>query len=401
MPASNRDYYEILGVNRAADEAELKKAYRRLALKYHPDKNQGDAEAEERFKEASEAYEVLRDPQKRRIYDQYGHEGLRGSGYQGFSGFEDIFSSFSDIFEDFFGFGGRGRGRAGPRRGNDLRHDLVLEFEEAIFGKKADLDVERAVGCGTCGGSGAAPGSQAETCGMCRGRGVVLQSQGFFQVRATCPTCGGEGRLIRERCGDCGGRGRVRERKSLSVKIPAGVDSGARMRLEGEGEAGDRGGPPGDLYIFLTVKPHRVFTREGDDLYCRVPLTITQAALGAKLDVPILVEGDPEATDTVEVPRGTQNGERLHVRGAGVRNLRGYGRGDLVIEFDVRVPKSLTEDQERLLRELAASFEEHPPQHEEGFWSKVKNAVKDVAEELVHDVADGKTTGRTGRKKRQ
>lgn len=389
MPATaKRDYYEVLGVGRGATETELKKAYRTLALRYHPDKNDGDPAAEEKFKEASEAYEVLRDPEKRRLYDQYGHEGLRGAGFQGFAGFEDIFSNFSDIFDDFFGFGGRAgrRGRPGPRRGNDLRYDLVLTFEEAVFGKKAEIEVERWTDCQPCGASGAAPGSVPEACPTCRGQGWVAHTQGFFSVRSGCPTCRGEGRVIRTPCKSCGGHGKVRVRKPLVVKIPPGVDTGARMRLEGEGEAGDRGGPAGDLYVFIGVKPHDFFEREGDDIHYRMPISITQAALGARAKVPTL-GGDQE----IDIPKGAQHGQQVRLRGAGVQNVRGYGKGDQIVELDVRVPTSLNEEQEALLRRLAASFEEHPPHKEGGFFDRVGRAVRGFAEEVIEEFTDGKT----------
>jgi molecular chaperone DnaJ len=272
--ASKRDYYEVLGVERNAAESDLKKAYRKLALKFHPDKNPGNREAEEKFKEAAEAYEVLRDAKKRQIYDQYGHQGLEGAGFSGFGGFEDIFSSFGDIFEDFFGFGGGRRSRSRVNRGADLRYDMQLSFMEAAFGTEKEIDVEKAEMCTACEGSGAAPGTGVETCPQCGGSGQVGRSQGFFTVRTTCGHCRGQGQVIASPCKTCRGQGKVLARKKVSVRIPAGVDNGSRLRLTGEGEAGTYGGPHGDLYVFIHAEEHDFFKRDDTSVLCQIPVSL-------------------------------------------------------------------------------------------------------------------------------
>jgi molecular chaperone DnaJ len=346
--SGKRDYYEVLGVSRDASESDLKSAYRKLALKYHPDRNPGDKSAEENFKEASEAYEVLRDRQKRQIYDQYGHQGLEGSGFSGFGGFEDIFSSFGDIFEDFFGFGGNRRSRSRAQRGADLRYDLELEFLEAAFGKETTIDIEKYEICLTCEGHGAEPGTSPEICPQCGGAGQVGRSQGFFTIRTTCPQCRGAGQYISKPCKACQGSGKTRVRKTVSVKIPAGVDHGSRLRLSGEGEAGGSGGPPGDLYVFIHVRPHDFFQREGTDVYCQVPISFIQAALGDTIKVPTLKGEQP-----LDIPKGTQPGERLRLRGEGIPALRNGQRGDLIIQMAIRTPTHLNKKQESLLKEFA------------------------------------------------
>ncbi|MGD8520009.1 MAG: molecular chaperone DnaJ, partial [Desulfobacterales bacterium] len=302
--STKRDYYEILSVNRNATEDELKASYRKLALKYHPDRNPGDKEAEEKFKEAAEAYEVLRDPEKRSLYDQFGHQGLEGTGFSGFGGFEDIFSSFSDIFEDFFGFGTRRRSRSRAQRGADLRYDLPLAFMEAAFGTETEIEIQKMESCPECHGSGSEPGTQPETCRHCGGVGQVSRSQGFFTVRTTCPTCRGNGQTITHPCAKCHGSGQVMVNKTVSVKIPAGVDHGSRLRLNGEGEAGNYGGPPGDLYVFIHVDPHEFFTRKDTDVICQVPISFVQATLGDKILVPTL-----NGKKKLEIPKGTQPGD--------------------------------------------------------------------------------------------
>jgi len=344
-----RDYYEVLGVSRQADEDEIKKAYRQLALKYHPDRNPGNKEAEEHFKEAAEAYEVLHDPQKRRIYDTYGHEGLQGSGYRGFRGFEDIFSSFGDIFQDFFsfGFGGATRPRTAARPGDDLLYDLTLDFEEAVFGAEKEIQVQTFIECEHCSGSGAEPGTRETTCPVCQGSGQVVQSQGFFRISTTCSRCQGTGRVLVSPCPHCRGQGRSKQSKRVEVKVPAGVDNGTRLRLRGEGESGYRGGQPGDLYVRLHVKPHAQFERDGDNLYGRVSISYAQAALGDEVEVPTL-----EGRKTVSIQPGTQPGAIIRFSGEGVTRLRGTGRGDLFFEVQVRIPSHLTARQEELLREL-------------------------------------------------
>ncbi len=343
---SKRCYYEVLEVQRTASEEEMKKSYRRLAMQYHPDRNPGDREAEEKFKEAAEAYEVLSDPQKREIYDRYGHEGLSSSGFRGFSGFDDIFSSFGSIFEDIFGFRG-GRSRTAARAGADLRYDLSLTFMEAVTGVSKDIDIEKYEPCRECEGSGSTPGTAPEICSRCRGRGQVTQTSGFFSISSTCPSCRGQGAVITSPCKACGGSGRERVHKTVNLKIPAGVETGSRLRLRGEGEKGVHGGPSGDLYIFLHVEPHEFFERSGDDIFCRIPISFVQAALGASIEVPTL-----EGTEKLKIPRGTQGGKTFRLKGRGVSRLRGHGRGDQIIETVVAIPTSLNRKQEELLREF-------------------------------------------------
>jgi molecular chaperone DnaJ len=343
-----RDYYEVLGVDKSASEAELKAAYRKLALKFHPDRNPNDKTAEENFKEAAEAYDVLRDGQKRRIYDQFGHQGLEGQGFHGFGGFEDIFSSFGDIFEDFFGFGSRGRGRSRAQRGSDLRYDLSLDFMDAAFGVETTITIEKAESCPDCAGSGAEPGTHAETCPQCGGVGQVGRSQGFFTIRTTCPQCRGQGQVIGHPCAKCRGMGRVAIRKNVSVKIPAGVDTDSRLRLSGEGEAGPNGGPPGDLYVFIHVKPHDFFQREGNDVTCQVPISFIQASLGDSIKVPTLT-----GEKALEIPKGTQPGELFRFRGEGIPSLRTGRPGDQIIQVNIKTPTHLNKKQEALLEEFA------------------------------------------------
>lgn len=343
-----RDYYEVLGVSRDVSNSELKAVYRKLALKYHPDRNPGDKPAEEKFKEAAEAYEVLHDPQKRNIYDQYGHQGLEGSGFSGFGGFEDIFSSFSDIFEDFFGFNSGRRSRSRAQRGNDLRYDLTLTFMDAAFGIETDIDVEKMETCPLCDGSACEPGTHPENCRHCQGMGQVTRTQGFFTVRTTCPYCNGQGKTISHPCAQCRGRGHVRIRKKVTVKIPAGVDSGSRLRLTGEGEAGEFGGPPGDLYVFIRVEAHEFFERNNTDVICRIPLSFIQAALGDQISVPTL-NGEKPLT----IPKGTQPGDLFRFSGAGIPSLRSRHRGDQVIQVELRTPTHLSKKQEALLKEFA------------------------------------------------
>ena len=343
-----RDYFETLGVDRNASEEEIKKSYRKLAMQYHPDRNPGNGGAEEMFKEAAEAYEVLCDPEKRDIYTRYGHEGLSGAGYRGFSGFEDIFSSFGDIFGDVFGFStGRTRSRTGARAGADLRYDLQVSFMDAALGAATEINLQKYVLCSSCRGSGCAPGTSTQVCSRCQGRGQVTQSSGFFSISSTCPQCKGQGGVITTPCPECSGGGKVRVAKTVQLKIPAGVETGSRLRLRGEGEEGQHGGPNGDLYVFIEVEQHDIFERSGNDIFCRVPITFTQAALGGSVEAPTLT-----GVEKIKIPRGTQTGRIFRLKGKGIANLRGYGRGDEVIETVVTVPTNLTKKQEELLREF-------------------------------------------------
>jgi molecular chaperone DnaJ len=345
---TKRDYYETLNVSRNAADTELKAAYRKLALKYHPDRNPNDKNAEEKFKEAAEAYEVLRDPQKRSLYDQYGHAGLENSGFSGFGGFDDIFSSFGDIFEDFFGFTSRRRSRSRAMPGADLRYDLSLDFMEAVLGIETEIEIEKREICTDCGGNGCEEGTEPESCRHCGGTGQVSRSQGFFTVRTTCPTCRGNGQMITHPCSTCRATGQVMARKKVAVKIPAGVDNGSRLRLTGEGEPGIMGGPPGDLYVFLHVQPHEFFKRHDTDIICEIPVSFIQAALGDKISVPTL-NGDK----ALKIPKGTQNGDVFYFHGEGIPSLRTAQRGDQIIQIAVKTPTHLTKKQESLLKQFA------------------------------------------------
>ncbi|KJS30090.1 MAG: molecular chaperone DnaJ [Desulfatitalea sp. BRH_c12] len=344
-----RDYYEVLGVGKSASDSDLKTAYRKLALQYHPDRNPGDQAAEENFKEAAEAYEVLRDPRKRQIYDQYGHQGLEGSGFSGFGGFEDIFSSFGDIFEDFFGFSTRGRGgRSRAQRGADLRYDLSISFMEAAFGVETTIDLDKHETCARCEGRAVEPGTHAETCPHCRGAGQVGRSQGFFTIRTTCPQCRGAGQIIPNPCSACNGSGQTLVHRTVSVKIPAGVDDNSRLRLSNEGQAGAMGGPPGDLYVFIHVKPHDFFRREENDVICQIPISFIQATLGDQIVVPTL-----NGEKTLEIPRGTQYGDVFRFRGEGIPSLRTGRPGDMIVQVTIKTPTNVNKKQEALLREFA------------------------------------------------
>ena len=353
---TTRDYYEILGVDQNASAEELKRSYRRLAMQCHPDRNPGDKEAEERFKEAAEAYEVLSDQEKRAIYDRYGHASLNGAGYRGFRDFDDIFASFGDIFGDFFGGRpGRSRGRSGARAGADIRYDLRIPFLDAALGKRVEIEVEKSVACPDCGGSRCAPGTSPQTCDLCGGRGQVTQSSGFFSIRTTCPHCQGQGSKITSPCRRCSGRGKVLTTKTLQVKIPAGVEMGSRLRVRGEGVEGSSGGPSGDLYVFIEVAPHDLFERNGNDIHCRVPISFVQAALGGMVEVPTL-----KGRESLRIPPGTQTGSRFCLRGQGIADLRGGGCGDQVIETVVVVPTNLTRRQEELLKEFERLEKDKP-----------------------------------------
>jgi len=341
---TKRDYYEILGVSRNASESELKKAYRQMALKYHPDKNDGDQAAEEKFKEAAEAYEVLKDSNKRQTYDQFGHNGLKQSGFSGPQGFEDIFSSFGDIFGEFFGGGGR------SATGSDLRLDLNVSFVEAAFGTHKEMDISKHTTCKSCHGSGAKTGYPPKRCSTCGGTGHVVRSQGFFSINSPCPACQGAGQVITHPCAECRGDGRVLQKKKVSINIPAGVDDGSRLRLREEGESGPGGLPPGDLYVFIHMEAHEHFHREGYDIHCRLPLSFSQAALGGEIEIPLL---DEDKTKIISIKPGVQSGETLRIAGGGIPHLRGHGRGDQMVHLSVVTPKHLNKQQKKLLKELA------------------------------------------------
>ena len=368
--SSKRDYYEVLGVNRAADPEELKKAYRRLARQYHPDINK-EPGAEEHFKEANEAYEVLSDPEKRRAYDRFGHAGVEGS-----VGYSDVgFGNISDIFEEFFGFGtGTRTRRRGPRRGSDLQYDLEIGFEEAVFGCEKEIEVYRQDACPVCQGSGAEPGTTPVRCSQCNGSGEVRRVQqsilGSFVNVTTCPACQGTGQVIPMPCQRCRGQGQVQVTKTITVKIPAGVDSGTRVRLASEGEPGFRGGPAGSLYVLLHVQPHPIFRRNGDDIVMELNINVAQAALGDKVTLPTL-----DGEETIQIPGGTQTGRIFRLRGRGVPRLKRTGRGDLLIVTQVVVPTELTDHQRELLQELGKTLgKEVIPQQERGFMDRLREA---------------------------
>jgi molecular chaperone DnaJ len=367
------DFYETLGVAKGADEKDLKGAFRKLAMKYHPDKNPGDAEAERKFKEIGEAYETLKDPQKRAAYDRFGHAAFEQGGAGGFGGGGAAAGGFSDIFEDIFGEmmgGGRQRRSSGGReRGADLRYNMEISLEEAFHGKTAQIRVPTSIQCDNCKGSGAKPGTQPSTCGTCSGTGRVRAAQGFFSIERTCPTCHGRGQTINDPCQKCAGQGRVTEERALSVNIPAGIEDGTRIRLAGEGEAGLRSGPSGDLYIFLSVKPHEFFQRDGADLYCSVPISMTTAALGGQFDVVTL-----DGTKTrVKVPEGTQSGKQFRLKSKGMPVLRSAQVGDLYIQVAIETPQNLTKRQRELLTEFESlSSKENSPESS-GFFSRMKD----------------------------
>jgi molecular chaperone DnaJ len=373
---AKRDYYEILGVKRSATEQDVKGAYRSLAKEFHPDRNAGDKEAERRFKEVNEAYEALKDPQKRAAYDQFGHAAFEGGmGGRGPGGFgPDFASSMSDIFDDLFGDfmgggrrGGQGRGRTGREAGADLRYNLEITLHEAFVGKTAQIRVPASVKCEKCSGTGAKPGTKPKICATCGGMGKVRASQGFFTIERTCPVCQGRGETIDDPCPDCSGAGRVQKERTLSVNIPAGVEDGTRIRLAGEGEAGLRGGTPGDLYIFLSIKPHEFFQRDGADIFCKVPISMTTAALGGQIEVPTL-----EGTTRVKIPEGTESRNQFRLRGKGMPVLRAKVTGDMYIEVDVETPKNLTRRQRELLEEFERASHKETSPESAGFFSRVK-----------------------------
>lgn len=360
---AKRDYYEVLGVARNASEADIKKAYRRLAMKLHPDRNPGDKTAESKFKEVSEAYEMLSDTQKRAAYDQFGHAGVDpnmgaragGAGFGAGASFSDI---FGDVFGDIFGGGGGGGRRQGAHRGADLRYTLELSLEDAVRGTEMQIRIPTLEECATCKGTGAKPGTQASTCATCGGHGQVRMQQGFFSIQQTCPACRGSGKTIKSPCDTCHGQGRTRATKTLSVKVPAGVDDGDQIRLAGEGEIGESGGPPGDLYVQIRLRPHDLFKRDGDDLHCELPLSFATVTLGGEVEIPTL-----DGRANLKIPAGTQTGKVFRLRGKGVRNVRSHETGDLYCHVSVETPVNLSKRQRELLEELEASLREGGTRH--------------------------------------
>ncbi len=374
---AKRDYYDVLGVERAATEADIKKAYRKMAMEHHPDRNQHDPRSEARFKEVTEAYDVLKDGQKKAAYDRFGHAAFENGNGASAGGFRpgqggDFSSAFSDVFDDLFGdfmggaAGARARGQRAAR-GSDLRYNLSMKLEEAYQGKQATITVPSSAACEVCHGTGAQGGAEPATCPTCSGHGKVRAQQGFFTVERTCPTCGGRGQIIKNPCTACAGAGRVRKDRTLNVNIPAGVETGTRIRLAGEGEAGLRGGPAGDLYIFIEVENHPIFERDNQNLYCRIPVSMTTAALGGEIDAPTLDGGKTR----VKVPAGVQSGKQLRLRGKGMPTLRGAGSGDLYIELAVETPVNLSHRQRELLREFEEAGGDNSPETQD-FFSKVK-----------------------------
>ncbi len=370
---AKRDYYEVLGVSRSASAEEIKKAYRRKAKELHPDRNSDNPDAEAQFKEVNEAYEALKDPQRKAAYDRFGHAAFEGGmggggGGHGFGGHADFTSAFSDVFDDLFGdfMGGRNRQRAS--RGSDLRYNLNITMEEAFAGVQKTISVPTSVSCEECNGTGARSGAEPQSCPTCAGMGKVRAQQGFFTVERTCPTCSGLGQIIKNPCASCGGAGRVEKTRSLSVNIPAGVETGTKIRLAGEGEAGLRGGPPGDLYIFVSVKEHDLFQRDGRHLFCRVPVSMTTAALGGDIEVPTIDGG----RSRVKIPAGSQSGRQMRLRQKGMPELRGGQRGDMFIELAVETPVNLTARQKELLREFEQEAQDNSPESS-SFFSRVKS----------------------------
>jgi len=372
---SKRDYYEVLGVSQSASEKEVKKAYKKLAMKYHPDRTAGDKAKEETFKEVKEAYEILNDDQKRAAYDQYGHAAFEQGGHGGGGG-GGFGQDFGDIFGDIFGGGGGGRGRQRQQRGSDLRYNVDLSLEEAVKGKSLEIKVPTYVHCEPCDGSGAKPGTSAKTCSTCHGHGQVQMRQGLFAVQQTCPTCGGSGKVIIDKCTSCYGEGRVKKSKTLSVKIPSGVDTGDRIRLSGEGEAGEHGAPAGDLYVQVNVREHDIFVRDENHLYCEVPISFIVAALGGEIEVPTL-----GGKVKLKVPKETQTGKMFRLRGKGVKSVRSSSTGDLMCKVVIETPVNLSGDQADLLRQLeekmATSSKKHSPK-ETGFFDGVKKFFDDL-----------------------
>ena len=377
---SKRDYYEVLGVARTATEVEIKSAYRKLALKYHPDRNPGDKPAEEKFKECAEAYAVLADSEKRSLYDRFGHQGVSSAAGAGFD--PSVFADFGDILGglgDIFGFGdlfGGARRRGGPQRGADLRYDIEISFEDSAHGTETSVQIPRQENCETCHGSGAAPGTAPSTCSLCHGQGQVRRQQGFFTIAQTCPQCRGTGRMISKPCQTCRGAGRVTHDRKITVKIPPGIATGQQLRLQGEGEAGTGGGPPGHLYVVVHVQEHEFFRRDGNNLFCEIPVNFTTVALGGEIQVPTL-----DGTENVKVPEGTQTGTTLRLRGKGMPDVNGHGRGDLLATVQVQTPRKPSREQRQLLEQLAKvlpkeKFEPRPrddSQDERNLFDRVKD----------------------------
>jgi molecular chaperone DnaJ len=383
MTVAARDYYEVLGVERNASPEELKRAFRKAAMECHPDRHGGCKDAEAKFKEINEAYAVLSDANKRAAYDRFGHAGVHGmNGQGGGQGFADIHDIFSEVFGEAFGdmFGGRRR-QQGPRRGQDLRYDLEISLEQAFAGATVEIKAPVTLSCETCHGSGAKPGSEPVVCRTCGGAGSVRQANGFFQIERTCPRCGGSGRMVSDPCATCHGGGQVRRERTLEVKIPPGVDDGARIRLSGEGNAGERGAPRGDLYIFLSVRPHELFERDGLDLLCTVPVPMCVAALGGEIEAPCLKGGpdcDGQCRISVKVHEGAQTGEKIKLKGRGMPSLRGRERGDLLVELFVETPTHLTARQKELMRELAGCCGDKQHPRASGFMGKAKRFWSEV-----------------------
>ena len=371
---SKRDYYEILGLSKGASAEELKKAYRSKAMQFHPDRNPGDSTADEKFREVNEAYDILKDEQKRAAYDRFGHAAFEQGGGRGGAGDFGFGAGFADIFDEMFGefMGGR-RGGGFAQRGSDLRYNMEISLEEAFAGKSVEIEVPSSETCNSCSGTGGAGGAQPVECTTCRGAGKVRATQGFFTIERTCPTCQGMGRTIKTPCRDCGGAGRTKRDKTLSVNVPAGIEDGTRIRLAGEGEMGMRGAPPGDLYIFLSVRPHRLFQREGANIHCKVPLSMVTAALGGSIEVPTIDAGRAK----ISIPAGTQSGHQFRLRGKGMSVLRSPARGDMFVEAVVETPVNLTKRQEELLREFEGEGNDVSPQSS-GFFAKVRELWEDL-----------------------
>jgi molecular chaperone DnaJ len=375
---TKRDYYEILGISRDASAGEIKKAYRQMALKYHPDRNPGDRNAEDKFKEAAEAYSVLIDENKKSVYDRFGHDGLRGEGFSGFSGFNSsIFADFEDILGSFFNFGFEGifgnrrqRRASYPSRGRDLALEMDITLEEAAFGVEKEVKINRAELCPTCLGSMTQPGTQKSVCQHCQGRGQIRYQQGFFTVSRTCPHCRGRGSVIPFPCKDCRGSGKTKQRKTLTIKIPPGVDNGTKLRIEGEGESGDKGATRGDLYVIMNVKKHKFFKRDGGDIYCEISVPFTKAALGTTLEIPTL--GDKEH---LRIPEGTQPGQTFRLKGKGIKDLYSHHKGDLYVITNVLTPKNLSKEQKKYLKQFAESLGEDVKETDKNIIDKVKDII--------------------------